>query len=101
MFRIIFDALPETIFFLNSELFLSKGVSFIVSKYKLPHCVSPVVTLQANTITIQVNVVTISYQIKDILNSEFKKNIVSGKASKIIRNIYNFGSYIFLHSYKY
>ena len=50
MFRIIFDALPETIFFLNSELFLSKGVSFIVSKYKLPHCVSPVVTLQANTI---------------------------------------------------
>ena len=75
MFRIIFDALPETIFFLNSELFLSKGVSFIVSKYKLPHCVSPVVTLQANTMTIQVNVVTISYQIKDILNSEFKKII--------------------------
>ena len=31
--------------------------------------------LQANTMTIQAKVVTISYQIKDILNSEFKKII--------------------------
>ena len=59
--------------FLNSELFLPKVVYFIVSKYKWSPCVWQVVNLQANTITLQVNVVTISYQVKDILNSEFKK----------------------------
>ena len=61
--------------FLNAELFLPKVVSFIVSKYKWSPCAWQVVNLQANTTTIQVNVVTISYQIKDILNSEFKKII--------------------------
>ena len=64
--RSILDTPDEPDIFLNSELFLPKGVSFVVSKYKFPPCVSQVIKLHANTIRLQLNVGPVSYQIKDI-----------------------------------
>ena len=66
MFRLLLDTYVTYLIFLNSELFLPKGVSFVVSKYKFPPCVSQVIKLHANTIRLQLNVGPVSYQIKDI-----------------------------------
>ena len=43
--------------FLNSQLFLPKGISFVVSKYKWPLFALQILKLDANTIKLHMNVV--------------------------------------------
>ena len=72
--------------FLNSELFFPKGVSFVVSKYKIHPAHHKVVKLHENSVAQLVTVGPISYQIKEFLNLKFKKKQYSSKILKIPLN---------------
>ena len=78
IFRSILNTYAEPDIFLNSELFFPKGVSFVVSKYKIHPAHHKVVKLHENSVAQLVTVGPISYQIKEFLNLKFKK--ISGSA---------------------